>query len=218
MHDWLRNGGIKKGALRTLHDINPTRIEFIELYSHLNNQRILDIGCGGGILCEAMAKRGAKVYGLDVEQDAIAVAKTHAQETQLKINYVCQPIETFAAELFPIITCMEMLEHVPDPQCIINEAARLLAPGGYLFLSTIHRNPLAYCKVILAAEYMLNLLPRQTHDYQKFIRPSELAAMLRAVNLEVIAMRGLAYHPITHTASLTHSVTDNYLLVARSTE
>lgn len=206
----------KKGALRTLHDINPIRIDYIEQFCALNNQRVLDIGCGGGILSEGMAKRGGKVTGLDVEPDTIAAAQRHAAAEHLQIEYVCQPVETFNGE-FPIITCLEMLEHVPNPQIIINEAARLLAPGGYLFLSTINRNPLSYCKVILAAEYLLNLLPRQTHDYQKFIKPSELATMLRSVNLEVVAMSGLAYNPLTHSATLTKSLTDNYLLVARST-
>lgn len=206
----------KSGALRTLHDINPTRLGYIEQFCSFENQRILDIGCGGGILSEGMAKRGGKVTGLDVEPDAIGAAKTHADSEHLQIDYVCEPVETFISEAFPIITCLEMLEHVSDPQLIINEAARLLAPGGYLFLSTINRNPFAYCKVILAAEYILNLLPRQTHDYQKFIKPSELAAMVRAANLEVVAMSGLAYNPISHTAALTSSLTDNYLLVARS--
>ena len=205
------------GALRTLHDINPARIDFIEQHCQLKDQRILDIGCGGGILSEGLAKKGGVVTGLDVEPDAIGAAQAHAKEMHLKINYVSQSIETYVAQPYPIITCMEMLEHVPDPQCILNEAARLLAPQGYLFLSTIHRNLLAYCKVIVGAEYILNLLPRQTHDYQKFIKPSELASMLRKVSLEVVAISGLAYHPISHTASLTASVVDNYLMVARST-
>lgn len=206
-----------EGAFRTLHDINPTRLDYIERYVSLQNQRILDIGCGGGILCEGMAKRGGLVTGLDVEPDAIGAAKAHADMQQLKINYVCQPLETFVAESFPIITCLEMLEHVPDPQMILTEAARLLAPGGYLFLSTINRNAIAYAKVIVAAEYVLRLLPRQTHDYQRFIKPSELAAMVRVADLEVVDLTGMAYHPLTRTASLVTSLTDNYLLVSRST-
>ena len=206
-----------EGAFRTLHDINPTRLDYIEQYVSLQNKRILDIGCGGGILCEGMAKRGGLVTGLDVEPDAIGAAKTHAAAQQLKINYVCEPLENFAAESFPIITGLEMLEHVPDPQMILTEAARLLAPGGYLFLSTINRNAIAYAKVILAAEYVLRLLPRQTHDYQRFIKPSELAAMVRVADLEVVDLTGLAYQPLTRTASLVTSLTDNYLLVSRST-
>lgn len=204
------------GAFRTLHAINPTRLAYIKQFVDVSNQRVLDIGCGGGILSEAIAESGGIVTGLDVEEEAVEVAKAHAEARQLRVDYVCQPVETYSAEPFPIITCLEMLEHVPAPQNIINEAARLLAPGGYLFLSTIHRSALAYAKVVLAAEYILGLLPRQTHDYQKFIKPSELASMVRAANLEVIDVTGLSYHPMTETASLTQKVTDNYLMVVRS--
>lgn len=205
------------GAFRTLHDINPIRLDFIEQYVYLKDQRILDIGCGGGILCEGLAKRGGIVTGLDVEEDAIAVARAHAKDQSLTIDYLCQPVETLDSEAFPIITCLEMLEHVSNPQMILNEVSRLLMPGGYLFLSTINRNAIAYAKVILAAEYLLQLLPRQTHDYQKFIKPSELASMVRAVGLEVVNLQGLTYYPMTRTAALSGSLTDNYLLVARST-
>lgn len=212
-HWWDLNG-----PFRTLHAINPTRLDYIERFLNVADTRILDIGCGGGILCEGMAKRGGIVTGLDVEPEAIAIASAHANNEKLSIEYVCQPLESFHSERFPIITCLEMLEHVADPQMIIREAARLLAPGGYLFLSTIHRSFLAYAKVILAAEYILGLLPRQTHDYQRFIKPSELAAMVRAVDLDVVDVSGLAYHPMSNTASLVTSVTDNYLLVSRSCE
>ena len=204
------------GAFHTLHDITPLRLDYIEQHVSLNHTRILDIGCGGGILAEGMARRGGLVSGLDVEADAIAVAKAHAVEQNLAINYVCQPLETWTAEPFPIITCMEMLEHVADPQMILEEAARLLAPGGYLFLSTINRSAVAYAKVVLAAEYILGLLPRQTHNYQRFIKPSELAAMVRAVDLEVVNLSGLAYSPFARNAELVKSLSDNYLLVARS--
>lgn len=204
------------GPLRTLHDINPTRLAYIERFVTLNGQRCLDIGCGGGILSEGLAKHGAIVTGLDVEPGALAAAKAHAERGHLTIDYVCQPVETLEVEPFPIITCLEMLEHVPDPQLIITHAARLLAPGGYLFLSTINRSVKAYAKVILAAEYLLGLLPRQTHDYQRFLKPSELAAMVRSVDLDVIDLSGLSYHPLTRTASLVPSVAENYLLVCRS--
>lgn len=207
-----------KGAFRTLHDINACRLDYIEQTACLQDQRILDIGCGGGILCEGMAKRGGLVTGLDVEPDAIAVAHAHANTEQLQIAYVCQPLETFQAEPFPIITCLEMLEHVAEPQMILNEAARLLAPGGYLFLSTINRNTIAYAKVVLAAEYVLGLLPKQTHDYKRFIKPSELAAMVRHAGLEVLDLKGLAYSPFSRSAALVSSLTDNYLLVSRSTK
>ncbi len=206
------------GAFRTLHDINPVRLDYIEQHVSLRDQRILDIGCGGGILCEGMAKRGGRVTGLDVEPDAIAAAKAHSKAGHLNIDYVCQPLETWVATPFPIITCLEMLEHVADPQMILNEAARLLAPGGYLFLSTINRSTIAYAKVVLAAEYVLGLLPRRTHDYQRFIKPSELASMARAADLEVLDLAGLAYSPMTRTASIVTSLTDNYLLVARSAQ
>jgi len=206
-----------EGAFRTLHDINPARLSYIEKFVALKDKRILDIGCGGGILCEAMAKSGGRVTGLDAEPDAIAAATTHAKATDLNIEYLCQPIETYRADPFPVITCLEMLEHVATPQMIINEAANLLAPGGYLFLSTINRSALAYAKVVLAAEYILGLLPKQTHDYKRFIKPSELAAMVRAADLELVDLTGFRYHPVSRTATLVPTITDNYLLVARST-
>ncbi|PJD93564.1 MAG: bifunctional 3-demethylubiquinol 3-O-methyltransferase/2-polyprenyl-6-hydroxyphenol methylase [Legionella sp.] len=204
------------GPLHTLHDINPARLGYIESHVTLKGQRVLDIGCGGGILAESMARHGAIVTGLDVEPDAIAAAQQHAAAEQVQMTYVCQPVEYFVAEPFPIITCMEMLEHVPEPQFILEQAARLLAPGGYLFLSTINRTFQAYASVVFAAEYVLDLLPRQTHDYQRFIKPSELAAIVRSLDLEVIGLTGLAYHPWSRTASLVASVSENYVLVCRS--
>lgn len=211
--EWWR----PEGAFRTLHDINPARLSYIERFVALKDKRVLDMGCGGGILCEAMAKSGARVTGLDAEPDAIAAASTHAKTSNLDIEYLCQPIETYRAEPFPVITCLEMLEHVATPKLIINEAANLLAPGGYLFLSTINRSALAYAKLVLAAEYILGLLPKQTHDYKRFIKPSELAAMVRAADLELVDLTGFRYHPVSRTASLVPTITDNYLLVARST-
>lgn len=201
-----------QGPLRTLHDINPVRVEFIQKFVSLSKQNIIDIGCGGGILTEELARQGANVTGLDVEPDAIEAAKAHAKETKLKINYICQLIEDFDEATFDIVTCMEMLEHVPDPQHIINHCARLVKPGGYLFLSTLSRTVKAYTNAIVAAEYILKLLPRQTHDFAKFIKPSELAAMIRAAGLEMVGMSGMAYNPITCKASLTQSVDVNYLM------
>ncbi len=205
------------GPLKTLHDINPARLEFITEFSSLIDKTVLDIGCGGGILCESMASLGAKVTGLDVENDAITAARAHAEDRQLSIQYVCQPIEQYLLEelgTFDVITCMEMLEHVSDPQVVIQHAARLLKPGGLLFLSTINRTVKAYASAIVAAEYILNLLPRQTHDYEKFIKPSELSAMLRAEDLEPKAIKGMDYNPFTRIASLQSSISVNYLLVA----
>ncbi len=205
----------REGPLKTLHDINPIRIEFIRKFTGLADQHILDVGCGGGILSEGIHACGARVVGLDVEVDAIAAARSHAAASQLSIEYVCQPIETLEACPFDIVTCMEMLEHVTEPQLVIEHCTRLLKPGGYLFLSTINRTPTAYATAIIAAEYILELLPRQTHDFDKFIRPSELARMVRGAGLETVGLAGMAYNPFTRTASLQDSVTINYLLACR---
>lgn len=205
------------GPLKTLHDINPARLQWIQQFCSLNGKKVLDIGCGGGVLSEGMAKAGAIVTGLDVEVDAIKSATMHAKDERLSIQYVCEPVEQYAdnVKLFDVITCMEMLEHVADPQQIIHHAARLLKPDGLLFLSTINRTIKAYASVIIAAEYMLNIIPRQTHDYDKFIKPSELSAMVRAEGLETESMSGLHYQPLTRRASLQRSVDVNYLLVSR---
>lgn len=207
-----------EGPLKTLHDINPVRLQFVENFIPLTEQNILDVGCGGGIFAEGMAVKGAMVIGLDVESHAIEAAKAHAKQKKLAIKYTCEPIETFKAKLFDIVTCMEMLEHVPEPELVIKHCARLLKPGGYLFLSTINRTIQAYASVVVAAEYLFGLLPRQTHDYDKFIKPSELAAMVRAAGLETIGMSGMAYNPFTRAASLDDSIKVNYLLACRKSE
>ncbi len=206
------------GPLKTLHDINPARISFIQNYINLTGQRVLDVGCGGGILCEGMARNGAIVTGLDVEEEAIACAREHAQQNQLTIDYVCQPIESYAAEPFDSITCMEMLEHVSDPQLVIQHCARLLKEGGYLFLSTLNRTLKAYATAIVGAEYVLGVLPRQTHDFDKFIKPGELARVIRASGLEMVGMKGLSYNPFSRTAMLCESVDVNYLLVCQKAQ
>ena len=203
------------GPLKTLHDINPIRLEFIQKSINLQGQRVLDLGCGGGILAESLHYAGADVTGLDVEESAISAAKAHAQINNLPINYVCEPIESYDDEKFSIITCMEMLEHVSSPELIIHHAKRLLLPGGYLFLSTINRTPTAYVTAVVAAEYILNLLPRQTHDYKKFIKPSELAAMLRQESLSLIDLKGVNYNPFSRHAQLTPSVQINYLCACK---
>lgn len=203
------------GPLKTLHDINPARLAFIQQYIDLPGQSILDVGCGGGILCEGMAKLGAKVTGLDVETQAIACARAHAMQSQLSIDYVCQSIESYEASQFENITCMEMLEHVQEPQQVIEHCARLLKEGGYLFLSTLNRTPMAYATAIIGAEYILGVIPRQTHDFDKFIKPSELAYMVRSAGFEVAGLTGLAYNPLTGAAVLQDSVAVNYLLVCR---
>lgn len=208
----------KTGPLRTLHDINPIRLQFIQTHVSLTNKQVLDIGCGGGILSEGLAKASAIVTGLDVEPDSLEVAKKHAIENNLSIDYILSPIEKFKPKaLFDVITCLEMLEHVPCPNSIIETAVKHLKPGGYLFLSTINRTPKAYMHVVLGAEYLLNLLPKQTHDYKKFIKPSELALLLRQQDLEIMSLKGMSYHPLTHQAALTEEVTVNYLLAAKKT-
>ncbi|KTD36133.1 3-demethylubiquinone-9 3-methyltransferase [Legionella nautarum] len=202
----------KEGPLKTLHDINPARLEFIKNHLKLEQKTVLDVGCGGGILCEGMAAEKAQVTGLDVEMDALEAAKAHANLSKLSINYVCSPVEDYEANAFDVLTCMEMLEHVNNPQLVINHCARLLKPGGYLFLSTINRTLKAYATAIVAAEYVLGILPRQTHDFAKFIKPSELAAMIREAGLEFKDIAGIAYNPLSRTARLKESVDVNYLL------
>ena len=205
-----------EGPLKTLHDINPCRLSFIQQYIDLNDCSVLDVGCGGGILAESMAKSKAQVTGLDADPESVSVAKNHAEAQSLPIHYTASTIESFTGGPFQAITCMEMLEHVPHPEAIIAECARLLQPGGLLFLSTLNRSVKSYVTAVLAAEYLLNILPRQTHDYQRFIKPSELAAMVRGAGLELIDVKGIAYNPFTREASLDDSVAVNYLMVCQS--
>lgn len=205
----------KDGPLKTLHDINPARLQLMSNYLNFSQRTVLDVGCGGGILAEAMVRCGAKVTGLDVDADIIQVAKQHAALEHLTLEYHCSPIESFKAKRFDVVTCMEMLEHVADPQLVIKHCARLLNRGGYLFLSTINRTWKAYAAVILAAEYFLRLLPRQTHDYDKFIKPHELASIVRLAGLETVELTGLSYNPVTRVASLVDDVQINYLMVCK---
>lgn len=204
-----------EGPLKTLHDINPARLSFIEQTMAFAGQTILDVGCGGGILCEAMASRGARVTGLDVEAAAITTAKEHALKSQLPIHYVCEAIETFHAPAFDAITCMEMLEHVASPKLVIEHCARLLKNNGVLYLSTLNRTVKAYAMAVVAAEYVFELLPRQTHDIDKFIKPHELAQMVREAGFDVISLSGISYNPFTREAVLTQSVSVNYLLACQ---
>jgi 2-polyprenyl-6-hydroxyphenyl methylase/3-demethylubiquinone-9 3-methyltransferase len=201
-----------QGPLRTLHDINETRLRFIAQHIKLKDSRILDVGCGGGILCEAMSKAGAKIVGVDAEVQAIKVATEHAKKNNLSIEYYCTALEEYEAEPVDAVTCMELLEHVPYPELIIQHCTRLLKPGGTLILSTLNRTLKAYATAIVAAEYLLNLLPRQTHDYEKFINPSELASMGRKWDLKVIGLSGLIYNPLNRNASLGPDVSVNYLM------
>lgn len=200
------------GSLKTLHDINPCRLKCIQSKIELKGIRVLDVGCGGGILSESMAQLGAEVTGLDAEMTLIDIAQQHAIQQSLSINYQCAAIENFQAPPFDAITCMEMLEHVDNPALVIEHCFRLLQPGGYLFLSTINRTLTAYLSAIVGAEYLLRLLPQQTHDYQRFIKPSELAKMTRAAGLEVVSVQGMSYNPFTRIAKQSHFTAINYVL------
>lgn len=204
-----------QGPLKTLHDINPARMDFIKSHTPLSGLTVLDVGCGGGILSEAMAKEGGKIVGIDATQEAVDAAVAHALQSQLEIDYLCVPVEHHESAGYDVITCMELLEHVTEPALVVSHCQRLLKPGGMLFLSTINRTIKAYAGAIFVAEYLLALLPRQTHDFEKFITPSELTSMARKMGLELVDLKGLAYNPITREASLTADVSINYLAAFR---
>ena len=203
---------------KPLHDINPLRLDWIDRSCGLAGKRVVDVGCGGGILSESMAGRGADVTGIDLSEKALAVARLHLLETGGKVDYRHIAAEQLAAEaaaVYDVVTCLEMLEHVPDPASTIRACATLVKPGGHAFFSTISRNPKAYLLAVVGAEYVLNLLPRGTHDYAKFIRPSELARMVREAGLDVEEIIGMSYKPLTRTYSLGPDTSVNYLLRAR---
>ncbi|MBT2969425.1 MAG: bifunctional 3-demethylubiquinol 3-O-methyltransferase/2-polyprenyl-6-hydroxyphenol methylase [gamma proteobacterium symbiont of Ctena orbiculata] len=202
---------------KPLHEINPLRLDYILHFAPLEGRRVLDVGCGGGILSESMAALGAQVTGIDMGEAPLQVARLHLLESGLEINYERIPVERLAQERpesFDMITCMEMLEHVPDPMSVVSACARLVKPGGRLFFSTINRNPKSYLFAILGAEYLLKLLPKGTHDYAKFIRPSELHAWMRNAELNSLGMTGMSYNPLTQTYKLTDDVDVNYLVAA----
>ncbi len=208
-----------QSEFRPLHDINPLRLEWIVSHCPLAGSRVLDVGCGGGILADAMARRGASVLGIDLAGKALKVAQLHALEAQTpNIEYREVSVEALAAEMpgtFDAVTCMEMLEHVPDPASVVRACAQLVKPGGWVFFSTINRNAKAFLFAIVGAEYVLGLLPRGTHEYLKFIRPSELAAHCRAAGLDLAHTRGLEYNPVTRRYKLSGDTSVNYLVATR---
>ena len=204
---------------RPLHEINPLRLDWIQQQAPLAGKRVLDVGCGGGILADSMARRGAQVLGIDLSTKALKVAQLHALEASTPhVEYREQSAEALAAEQpgqFDVVTCMEMLEHVPDPSSVVRACADLVKPGGWVFFSTINRNPKSFLFAIVGAEYVLNLLPRGTHEYLKLIRPSELGGWCRAAGLALEQARGMEYNPLTRRYWLSGDTSVNYLLATR---
>lgn len=205
-----------ESEFRPLHQINPLRLDWIDTLAPIQGKRVLDVGCGGGILSDAMARRGADVTGIDLATKALRVAQLHSLEAATpNVRYLETSAEALASEQpgsFDVVTCMEMLEHVPDPSSVVRACSELVKPGGWVFFSTINRNPKAYLFAVIGAEYILRLLPRGTHDFKKFIRPSELGAWSRAAGLEVKDIIGLTYNPLTKHYKLEADVDVNYMI------
>jgi 2-polyprenyl-6-hydroxyphenyl methylase / 3-demethylubiquinone-9 3-methyltransferase len=204
-----------QGEFKPLHDLNPLRLEFVATRAPIEGKEVLDVGCGGGILSEAMARRGARVLGIDLAQAALEVAELHALDTGVSIRYQLTSAEELARTApasFDIITCMEMLEHVPEPGHVIDALARIVRPGGHVFISTINRTPKAFMLAIVGAEYLLRMLPRGTHEYERFIRPSELADWSRAAGLDLGSIASIEYNPLTRRYSLGRSPDVNYIV------
>jgi 2-polyprenyl-6-hydroxyphenyl methylase/3-demethylubiquinone-9 3-methyltransferase len=207
-----------QGPCKPLHQLNPVRMHYIQSQTSLEGKFILDVGCGGGILSEAMAKAGGQVTGLELAPQVIDIARQHAEKSDLSIDYQSQLVEDYAQihpGRFDVLTCMEMLEHVPDPASIIRACGQLLKPSGLLVLSTLNRHPMAFIQAIIGAEYVLKLLPKGTHTYGQFIRPSELDPLLREAGLEIQDIRGLSYNPLTQAFKLSNNISVNYLMSAR---
>jgi 2-polyprenyl-6-hydroxyphenyl methylase/3-demethylubiquinone-9 3-methyltransferase len=211
---WDRNSEFKP-----LHDINPLRANWIDQRAEVAEKDLLDVGCGGGILCEAMAQRGARVTGIDMGEAPLAVGNLHKLESGVEVDYIKSTAEDFAEShpaAFDTVTCLEMLEHVPDPSSVVKACAAMTKPGGMIFFSTINRNPKSYLLAIIGVEYVLRMLPKGTHEFSKFIRPSELSQWSREAGLEVTEMTGLLYNPLTKTYKLSQTDVDvNYMICAR---
>lgn len=204
-----------QGVFKPLHQLNPLRLNYIDSRANLAGKQVLDVGCGGGILSESMAQRGAQVTGIDMAEKSLQVAQLHALESGVQVEYRCVAVEALAQErpqAFDVVTCMEMLEHVPDPASVVRACATLVKPGGHVFFSTLNRNAKAYLMAVVGAEYVLNLLPKGTHDYSKFIKPSELAAWMRQSGLELQHQTGVTYHPLSKQYALTPDTSVNYML------
>ena len=203
---------------KPLHAINPLRLGWIQSITNLQGKRVLDVGCGGGILAESLSKAGATVTGIDLSTKALKVAELHQLESGTSVRYLTISAEDLAKEesqSYDVVTCMEMLEHVPDPSSVVQACAKLCKPGGHIFFSTLNRNPKSYLFAIIGAEYILQLLPKGTHQYEKFIKPSELAQFTRAAGLEVIELKGMTYNPITQIYRLGSDTDVNYMMATR---
>jgi 2-polyprenyl-6-hydroxyphenyl methylase/3-demethylubiquinone-9 3-methyltransferase len=212
-HWWDPNAEFKP-----LHDLNPVRLDWIDAHAHLMGKRALDIGCGGGILSESMAVRGAKVKGIDLATSALGVADLHSLESGVEVEYEEIAAEALAARepaTYDVVTCMEMLEHVPSPAAIVEACATLVKPGGWVFFSTLNRNAKAYLFAVIGAEYIARMLPRGTHDYARFIKPSELGGFARAARLDVVEIKGIVYRPFSKRFTLSDDTSINYLMACR---
>lgn len=206
---------------RPLHEINPLRLEWINARASLKNKKVIDVGCGGGILAESMAKKGAIVTAIDLSEKALEVADLHSLESGLSIRYQHIAAEQMAEEeagMYDVVTCMEMLEHVPNPGSTIAACAKLAKPGALVFFSTLNRNPKSYLYAVLGAEYLLKILPKGTHDYTKFITPAELSQAIRNAGLELLSLRGMSYNPLSKIYSLNADTSVNYLAACRRPE